>query len=52
MIWVLGQFPVGHFFNDFMQKAMVVGVFLILSMLPLSVFAAYARDVYDALDGE
>jgi hypothetical protein len=52
MVWVLGQFPVGHFFNDFMQQAMVVGVFLILAMLPLSVFTAYARDVHEAREGE
>jgi hypothetical protein len=52
IVWVLGQFPVGHFFNDFMQRAMVFGVFLILSMLPLSVYSAYARDVHDAIEGE
>jgi len=45
MTWVLGQWIVGYFFNDFMQQAMFFGVFLILAALPLSVFTAYAYDV-------
>jgi hypothetical protein len=45
LIWIFGQWPVGHYFNDFMQKAMYFGVILIFAMLPLSVLAAYAYDV-------
>ena len=45
MIWVLGQWVVGYFFNDFMQQAMYFGVILILAMLPLSVMTAYAFDL-------
>jgi len=52
LVWVIGQFPVGYFFNDFMGKAMVFGMFLILTMLPLSVFCAYARDLQNAITGE
>ena len=44
MAWLLGQFVVGYFFNDFLQSIMGYGLLLILSMLPLSVYAAYAHD--------
>lgn len=42
--WTLGQFPVGHFFNDFLQSIMVVSLLVILTSLPLSVYTAYAHD--------
>jgi len=45
MLWLLGQFPVGHFFNDFLKGIMGFGLLLILTMLPLSVYTAYAHDV-------
>lgn len=47
LVWVLGQFPVGYFFNDFLQGIMGFGLLLILSMLPLSVYTAYAHDYED-----
>jgi hypothetical protein len=43
-VWVFGQFPIGTMFNDFMQSIMGFGVLLILSMMPLSVYTAYAHD--------
>jgi hypothetical protein len=45
MVWILGQFPVGYFFNDFLQSIMGFGLLLILTMLPLSVYTGYAFDV-------
>jgi len=45
LVWAWGQFPVGYLFNDFLQSIMGFGVLLILLLLPLSVFAAYARDI-------
>ena len=45
LVWVYGQWVVGSLFNDFLQSVMIYGVLLILAMMPLSVFAAYARDV-------
>jgi hypothetical protein len=45
LTWIIGQWIVGYFFNDFMQQAMYFGVVLIIVTLPLSVFAAYAHDV-------
>jgi hypothetical protein len=47
MIWLLGQFPVGHFFNYFLKGIMGFGLLLILTMLPLSVYTAYAHDVVE-----
>jgi len=45
IVWILGQFPVGYLFNDFLQSIMGFGLFLILTSLPLSVYTAYAHDV-------
>ena len=45
MVWVWGQFVVGYFFNDFLKSIMWFGMFLILTMLPLSVYSGYAYDV-------
>lgn len=52
LVWIWGQWLVGYFFNEFLQKIMIYGVFLLLLMLPLSVYAAYARDAKTALNGE
>ena len=42
--WTLGQFPVGHFFNDFLQGIMYISLLVILTSLPLAVYTAYAHD--------
>jgi hypothetical protein len=34
----------GYFFNDFLRSVMGWGLLLILAMLPLALYAAYARD--------
>ena len=52
LVWIIGQWPVGHFFNDFMQKAMYFGLLLIFVTLPLAVYTAYAYDVQSAPQGE
>jgi hypothetical protein len=52
LVWVFGQLIVGYFFNDFMMRIMGFGVILILSMLPLSVYVAYAHDVISESPGE
>ncbi len=44
LIWLVNQFIVGYFFNDFLQKFMAWGVVLVLGLLPLSVLVAYAHD--------
>lgn len=45
MVWIFGQFLVGYFFNEFLQRNMVYGILLILIMLPMSVYSAYAHDI-------
>ncbi|NOH01810.1 MAG: hypothetical protein HND47_07535 [Chloroflexi bacterium] len=50
MIWLLGQFAVGYLFNDFLKSIMGFGLLLILTMLPLSVYTAYAHDVQVAME--
>ena len=52
LLWVWGQFPVGYFFNDFLQSIMYFGMLLILISLPLSVYSAYAYDVQTVPEGE
>ena len=53
MVWIWGQWLVGYFFNEFLQKNMVFGLLLILVTLPLSVYTAYAHDVHkDLIDTE
>lgn len=49
VVWTLGQFPVGHFFNDFLTRIMYFSLLVILTSLPLSVYTAYA---YDATIGQ
>jgi hypothetical protein len=44
LVWVLGQFPFGYFFNDLLTSIMYFGMLLILTSLPLSVYVAYAHD--------
>jgi len=44
LVWALGQFPFGYFFNDILKSIMYFGVLLILTSLPFSVYAAYAHD--------
>ena len=44
LVWVLGQFPVGYLFNDFLTSIMGFGLLLILTSLPLSVYVGYAHD--------
>jgi hypothetical protein len=48
--WILGQWVVGYFFNDFMQQAMYFGLVLIFVTLPLSIYSAYADDFRSALE--
>lgn len=41
---LLAQFPVGYFFNDFLKSIMVGVLLFIVTCLPLSLYAGYARD--------
>jgi hypothetical protein len=48
IVWTLGQFPFGYFFNDFLKSIMVISLLVILTSLPLAVYTARA---YDAAAG-
>ncbi len=52
MVWALGQFPIGYFYNDFLKSIMGPVLLLMLVILPLSLYTAYAQDVCSALGGE
>ena len=52
VVWILGQFPIGYFFNDFLQGIMGFGLLLILIMLPVSVYTASANDACSISQGE
>jgi hypothetical protein len=43
--WAFGQFLVGHYFNDLLQKSGFLSPLLIVGLLVLSIAAAYACDV-------
>ena len=45
IVWVLGQYPVGYFFNDFLKSIMGFSLLLMVVMLPLSVYTGYAHDI-------
>ena len=45
--WLLGQFPLGVFNNDFLKSVIGFGLLLILVLLPFSVFTARAQDAVD-----
>jgi len=42
--WLLAQFPVGALFNDWLKSVMGLALILIVALLPLSVWCAYAHD--------
>jgi hypothetical protein len=46
--WVLGQWVIGHFFNDWLLANGYLIIVMVLGSLLLSVVASYARDLYEA----
>ncbi len=46
-VWVFGQFVVGYFFNEFLQKSGFLIPLLIIGLLVLSILTGYAYDVHD-----
>jgi hypothetical protein len=42
--WSFIQYAVGYFFNDLFKRNIVFGLLLIVTMLPLSIYTAYAHD--------
>ncbi len=48
VVWLLGQFPLGAFFNDFMKNIVGLGLILIVAMLPMSLWTASAHDAIES----
>ena len=46
-LWLFGQWIIGYFFNEFLQKNGYLSLLLIVGLLPLSVFTGYAYDIQD-----
>lgn len=46
-VWAFGQFLVGHYFNELVQKSGFLSPLLIIGLLVLSILAGYAYDVHD-----
>jgi len=46
-VWVFGQFLVGHYFNEFLQKSGFLSSLLIIGLFVLSILTGYAYDVHD-----
>jgi hypothetical protein len=46
-VWVFGQFLVGHYFNEFLQKSGFLSPLLIIGLFALSILTGYAYDVHD-----
>jgi hypothetical protein len=44
-VWAFGQFLVGHYFNEFLQKSGFLSPLLIVGLLVLSILTGYACDV-------
>lgn len=47
LVWIFGQFVVGYFFNEFLQKSGFLSPLLIIGLLVLSILTGYAYDVHD-----
>lgn len=45
--WVLGQWVIGHFFNDWLLANGYLIIVMVLGSLLLSVITCYARDLYE-----
>lgn len=46
--WVLGQWVIGHFFNDWLLANGYLIIIMVLGSLLLTVITTYARDLYQA----
>lgn len=48
VVWVLGQWVIGHFFNDWLRANGYLIIGMVLGTLLLSVITTYARDLCEA----
>jgi hypothetical protein len=50
VLWVLGQWVIGHFFNDWLLANGYLIIVMVLGSLLLTVPTAYARDLHGAME--
>ena len=50
VVWLLAQFPVGYFFNDFLKSIIGYALVLIVLLLPLSIYTGYAHDALNPME--
>jgi hypothetical protein len=50
VVWVLGQWVIGHFFNDWLLANGYLIIVMVLGSLLLTVITTYARDLYEAAE--
>ena len=43
-VWTLGQFVVGHFFNELLMRSGFLSPLVIIGLMTLSILSAFARD--------
>jgi hypothetical protein len=48
VLWVLGQWVIGYFFNDWLLANSYLIIIMVLGSLLLTVITTYARDLYEA----
>jgi hypothetical protein len=48
VVWVLGQWVIGHFFNDWLLANGYIIIIMVLGSLVLAVITTYARDLHGA----
>jgi hypothetical protein len=48
VLWILGQWVIGHFFNDWLLANGYLIIIMVLGSLLLSVITTYARDLHQA----
>ena len=48
VVWVLGQWVIGHFFNDWLLANGYLIIIMVLGSLLLTVITTYARDLHEA----
>jgi hypothetical protein len=49
VVWVLGQWIIGHFFNDWLLANGYLIIVMVLGSLLLTVIATYAHDLHEAV---
>lgn len=47
-VWTLGQFVVGHFFNEFLLNSGLFSPLMILGLMALAIASAFAHDIRSA----